>query len=88
MISSTSLSEPHYGAIHRGREITSKGSAATLAYLSCLYSAETARSVMFEGSSYRRVPEEFMQMGHVTSLSIARSPPCSSKVEFSKVTLD
>jgi Leucine-rich repeat (LRR) protein len=55
------------------REITSKGSGATIAFLRCLHTAEVENRVVFENASYRRVPIEILHLGHATDISISNN---------------
>jgi hypothetical protein len=50
------------------KEVTTKGSAAVLHYLKCINMGLTKDKVVFEGSSYLRVPLEIVSLGNVTSM--------------------
>jgi Leucine-rich repeat (LRR) protein len=55
------------------REITSKGSAPTIAFLQCLHRAETENIVIFEGASYRRLPIEILHLTNAVDMSISKN---------------
>jgi len=55
------------------REITSKGSAATIAFLQCLHRAEHENLVIFEGASYRRLPIEILHLSNAVEMSISNN---------------
>jgi hypothetical protein len=55
------------------REVTSKGSAAIIKFLKCLYSAQQHGRILFTDSTYRHVPTEVFTFINVTELSVARN---------------
>jgi Leucine-rich repeat (LRR) protein len=55
------------------REITSKGSAPTIAFLQCLHRAEKENIVIFEGASYRRLPIEILHLTNAVDMSISKN---------------
>lgn len=55
------------------REVTTKGSAAVIQFLKCLYTAEHTNSVALNDSGYRRIPIELLKYWNLTSLSVARN---------------
>ena len=55
------------------REITSKGSAATISFLQCLHRAEQEDVVVFEGASYRRLPIEILHLTNAVDMSISKN---------------
>ena len=55
------------------REVTTKGSANTIAFLQCLHLAQNQDRAILENGSYRRVPIEILHLNNAVEMSLSRN---------------